>query len=171
MPRIELQMNKVASEHLPIRCFHGHQCPLHQAISINKLSYQPPIQVEWPNSSASFTSILSACLPCPPHSLTVVYLLALHVAIALPASYNQTILTMASLSGNHTVDLWTCSACHETAMSMTLGDCPQCNHARCIKCDVISHIAMKTDEDKENTKRIESFADPGLGSAFRRDEA
>ena len=35
---------------------------------------------------------------------------------------------------------------------MTLGDCPQCSHSRCIDCDVKSHIASDAEIEEERGK-------------------
>ncbi|KAH7355119.1 hypothetical protein BKA65DRAFT_234245 [Rhexocercosporidium sp. MPI-PUGE-AT-0058] len=56
----------------------------------------------------------------------------------------------SSSSRNRSIRLWTCCKCREAGISMTLGDCPNCQEARCIDCDVKSHVV--TDAEIENEK-------------------
>ena len=78
---------------------------------------------------------------------------------------------MASLGGNHTVKLWTCSGCHETAILMTLGDCSQCGHTRCLECEVKSHLTTETERREENKKKDESTPVPSSTSTAGANEA
>lgn len=54
---------------------------------------------------------------------------------------------------------------------MASGDCPQCDHARCIECDVKSHIATEAEEDKESKKKIERPAVLNSRSVLGENEA
>lgn len=77
---------------------------------------------------------------------------------------------MASLIGNRTVKLWTCCECKETGISVTLGDCPRCDHPRCIDCDVKSHVALET-ENEEEWKKTARSATMAEGAARESNES
>lgn len=63
-------------------------------------------------------------------------------------------ITMSSFGGHRTVKRWTCSDCHEAGISIILGDCPNCEHIRCMDCDVKSHTATDAEIEEENMKIV-----------------
>lgn len=59
---------------------------------------------------------------------------------------------MTLSSEKRTVKRWACSACQEAGISISLGDCPNCKHSRCMDCDVKSHLLSHAEIEEENTK-------------------
>ena len=51
-----------------------------------------------------------------------------------------------------TVKRWTCSNCNKAEISIHIGDCPTCEHTRCVDCCVKSHAATSAEIEKEDMK-------------------
>ena len=50
---------------------------------------------------------------------------------------------------------------------MTIGDCPNCQHARCIDCDVKGHVATDAEVEEENMKIARSTGQATIGGQSR----
>ncbi|KAG4442359.1 hypothetical protein IFR05_002137 [Cadophora sp. M221] len=68
----------------------------------------------------------------------------------------------SSSSRNRSVRLWTCCKCREAGISMTLGDCPNCQEARCIDCDVKSHAVTDAEIEEEKMKLARVAGQSGI---------